>query len=108
LPSVPVSASCKAARAALGLLERRLDAGYASATDVGTVRLRVAESQAGLAAARTEVELATGGLAEALAIPIDSLRRLELSFAPLDMLPASPAGSGGDSDRGAGSIGGAG
>jgi outer membrane protein TolC len=74
------------------LLERRLDAGYASATDVGTVRLRVAESHAGLAAARTEAELATGRLAEALAIPIDSLRRLELSCAELDSLPSAPAG----------------
>ncbi len=78
-------------QAALGLLERRLGAGYASVTEVDTMRLRVAESEGALSAARTDTALATGRLAEALAVPLDHVARMKLSYAALDALPASPA-----------------
>jgi cobalt-zinc-cadmium efflux system outer membrane protein len=77
-------------RAAQGLLERRLDAGYASVTDLDVVRLRVAQAQADLAAARTTAQLATGALAEALGVPLLALREMTLSFSAFEVLPALP------------------
>lgn len=78
-------------QAALAMLERRMEAGYASAIEVDSVRLRAAQSKADLAAARTDTALATGRLAEALALPIDALGHLDLSFTALDTLTTVPA-----------------
>jgi len=78
-------------RAALALLERRLQAGYASITEVDTARLRLAQAEADLAGARTELERALGGLAEAVSVPLARMREIELSFSDLEPLPDSPA-----------------
>jgi outer membrane protein TolC len=75
---------------AQGLLERRLEAGYASVTDVSAARLRVAQVQADLAAARTSAEIALGALAQALAVPRAAAGGLTLSFADLEALPQVP------------------
>ena len=77
-------------RAAVALLERRLEAGYASVTDVDVARLRAAHTRSDIAAARTSVELATGGLAQALGVPLTALRPLQLSFATFETLPQLP------------------
>jgi len=77
-------------QATLGLLERRLAAGYASVTDVDTVRLRLAQAEAELAQARTDAQQALGRLAEVLAIPRAQVRGMQLSFATFEQLPEPP------------------
>ena len=58
----------------LSLLDRRLDRGYASATETAAARTRLAESR--LAAARADARLqdAQAGLAQALGVPLDAVR----------------------------------
>jgi outer membrane protein TolC len=77
-------------RAAQGLLERRLKAGYASVTELDAVRLRVAQTQADLAAARTQAQHATGTLAQELGLPLAAVREMNLSFSAFDVLPPVP------------------
>jgi outer membrane protein TolC len=77
-------------RAAQGLLERRLAAGYASVSEVDAVRLRVAQSAADLGATRTALQQANGALAAALGLPLAALHSLPLSFAAFDALPEPP------------------
>lgn len=77
-------------RTALALLESRRQAGYAAVTEVDTVRLRLVQAVADLAQARTELERAMGGLAQAVALPLERLREMELSFAELEQLPEAP------------------
>jgi outer membrane protein TolC len=77
-------------RLAQGLLERRLQAGYASVTELDAVRLRVAQTQADLAAARTQAQEAIGALAEALGLPLAAVQEMKLSFSAFESLPAVP------------------
>jgi outer membrane protein TolC len=77
-------------RVAQGLLQRRVDAGYASVTDLDVVRLRVAQTQADLTAARTAGQFATGALAEALGVPLATLRDMQLLFTAFEVLPPLP------------------
>jgi outer membrane protein TolC len=77
-------------RSAQSLLERRLAAGYASLGDVDALRLRVAQTQADLASARTRAQAGLGALSAALALPLARTRELSLSFAAFDTLPEAP------------------
>jgi len=76
--------------ALVGLLEKRLAAGYVGAGEVAAVRLRLHEAQGELAAAQTQAARALGELAAAVAVPLDAMRTLPLDFAQLDALPAPP------------------
>lgn len=79
------------ARSALvGLLEKRVQAGYVGATEAAAARLRLHEAQGELSAARTAAERAQGDLAAALGVPLALLRQAPLDFAQLDALPAAP------------------
>jgi outer membrane protein TolC len=85
-----LDAEAQQQRVALELLERRLQAGYASITEVDTARLRLAQAEADVAGARTELERALGGLAEAVSIPLARMREIELAFGDLELLPDPP------------------
>ena len=78
-------------RATLGMLERRLAAGYTSVTDVDTVRLRLAQAEAELAQGHTDAERSLGRLAEALAVPLARVREMRLAFRAFEQLPEPPA-----------------
>jgi outer membrane protein TolC len=76
--------------ALVGLLEKRLQAGYVGANEAAAARLRLHEAQGELSTARTAVERAQGDLAAALAVPLPAVRQASLDFAQLDALPAPP------------------
>ncbi|HXV07345.1 MAG TPA: TolC family protein [Burkholderiales bacterium] len=80
-----------AVRSALvGLLEKRLQAGYVGANEAAAARLGLHEAQGELSAARTAAERAQGELAAALGVPLPVVRQATLDFAQLDALPAPP------------------
>jgi outer membrane protein TolC len=81
----------QAQRLTLELLERRLASGYASVTEVDTVRLRLAQAEAELAQGRTDAQRALGGLAAAVAIPLARLREMQLAFDAFEALPEAPS-----------------
>jgi outer membrane protein TolC len=81
-------------QATLGMLERRLAAGYASVTEVDTVRLRLAQAEAELAQGHTDAERSLGRLAEALAVPLARVREMEFAFRVFEELPEPPAWDG--------------
>ena len=72
------------------MLQRRLQEGYAGVTEVDVARLRLAEGDAALLEARTHAERALGGVAQAVGIPVESVRAVDLSFADLEELPDVP------------------
>ena len=80
----------EARRALVALLDKRLAAGYVGSGEVAAVRLRLHEAQGELAAAQTRAERALGELAAALAVPLASVRGMQLDFSQLDTLPAAP------------------
>jgi outer membrane protein TolC len=67
----------------LSLLERRLERGFASAADTTSARTRLAESRLAAARADAREEEARAGLALALGVPVESVRRLPLTFSDL-------------------------
>ena len=71
----------------LSLLERRLERGFASATDTAAARTRLAESRLIEARADARLNDAQAGLAQALGVPLDAVRRLSLSFSDLTTGP---------------------
>jgi outer membrane protein TolC len=77
-------------QALLGLLDKRLAAGYVGSGEVAAVRLRLHESQGELSAAQTQAERTLGDLAAALSLPLAVAREVPLDFAQLDALPAAP------------------
>lgn len=77
-------------RALVGLLEKRLEAGYVGSTEVTGARLRLHEAQGDLAAARTAIERAQGDLAAVVSVPLDALRQAQLDFTAIDALPTAP------------------
>ena len=78
-------------RALVALLERRLEIGYAAATEVAAARLRLYESQSELAGAQTGAARALGELAAAVAVPIETIRETPLDFAQVETLPEALA-----------------
>ena len=80
-------------RALVGLLEKRLAAGYVGSVEVAAVRLRLHEAQGELSAAQTQTERALGELAAAMAVPLEAVRQAPLDVAQLDLLPPPPEAS---------------
>ncbi len=72
----------------LSMLERRLERGFASASETALARTTLAESR--LVAARAEARsLETqAGLAQALGVPVESVRLLSLTYSDLRSAPA--------------------
>lgn len=81
----------EARRSLVALLERRLAAGYAATTEVAAARLRLHETEGELAGAQTAAARATGELSAAVAVPIETLRGIQLDFSRLDALPDAVA-----------------
>jgi len=71
----------------LSLLERRLERGFASATETAAARTRLAESRLAEAHGEARLQAAQAGLAQALGVPVDSVRRLSLSYSDLKTAP---------------------
>jgi outer membrane protein TolC len=81
----------EARRSLVTLLERRLAAGYAATTEVAVARLRLHEAEGELAGAQTAAARAIGELSAAVAVPIETLRSIQLDFSRLDTLPDAVA-----------------
>jgi cobalt-zinc-cadmium efflux system outer membrane protein len=75
------------------LLERRVARGYASANDALVAQTRAAEARLLAARAAARSEEARAALAQALGVPLDTMRSLKLSFTDLGAPPpiAGPA-----------------
>ena len=71
----------------LSLLERRLERGFASATETAVARTRLAESRLAQARADARLQDAQAALAQALGVPLDDVRALSLSFTDLKTAP---------------------
>lgn len=78
----------------LALIERRVERGFASATDATAARPRLAEARLARARAAARLEEARGGLAQALGASVASVQRQYLSFS--DLKAQLPQGSDGD------------
>lgn len=83
----------------LTLLEQRLQAGAASAVEVNSARLALIDAQSRLQVVRSARERALGALAEALALPLATVRTMQLDYAELQR-PA-PALQGAETRRAA-------
>lgn len=72
----------------LALLDRRLERGFASATETAAARTRLAESRLAEARASARLQDTQAGLAQALGVPLESVRGLSLSFSDLATTPS--------------------
>lgn len=72
----------------LAMLERRLERGFASASETAGARTRLAESRLTTARAEARHREARAALAQALGVPVESANRLRLTFADLRSAPA--------------------
>jgi outer membrane protein TolC len=88
-----LAAEVQTRKALVALLERRLEAGLVSSTELGGARVRLFEAQGQLDAAATSGQQASGQLAAAVGVPLDALRGQTLSFSEFDILPDAPQGS---------------
>jgi outer membrane protein, heavy metal efflux system len=79
----------RAREALLALLEQRLQAGAASAVEVNSARLALIDVRSRLQVARSAGERVLGALAEALALPLATVRSMQLDYAELQR-PAPP------------------
>lgn len=79
-----------AQQSVVDMLQRRLQEGYAGVSEVDVARLRLAEADAAALDARTQAERALGGVAQAVGVPIEAVRAVNLSFAAFDALPDAP------------------
>ncbi len=88
-----LAAEVQARKALVAMLERRLEAGLVSSTELSAARVKLAEVEGQLASARTSEQQAVGQLAAALGVPLDALRSQTLSFSEFDSLPDAPQGA---------------
>jgi len=79
-----------AQQSVVDMLQRRLQEGYAGVSEVDIARLRLAEAEAAALDARTQAERALGGVAQAVGVPVEAVRAVELSFAAFEGLPDAP------------------
>jgi len=77
-------------RSLVGLLQRRFDAGAASALELSSARLKQAEVDSQIQDARLAREQCLGGLAGALGLPLAAVRNMSLDFAVFQQTPAPP------------------
>ena len=77
-------------RTLVGLLQRRFDAGAASAPELGNARLKQVEVEGQIQDAQLASDQCLGGLARALGLPLAAVRGMSLDFAALQRTPAPP------------------
>jgi outer membrane protein TolC len=77
-------------RSLVSLLQRRFDAGAASALELSSARLKQAEVDSQIQDARLAQEQCLGGLAGALGLPLAAVRNMSLDFAAFQQTPAPP------------------
>jgi cobalt-zinc-cadmium efflux system outer membrane protein len=70
-------------RRLLALMEKRQAAGYASATEVSVLRVKVAETDVALKRSAIRREQALAGVAEAVSVPLEEFGRIKLDFSVL-------------------------
>ncbi|MBX9629287.1 MAG: TolC family protein [Burkholderiales bacterium] len=73
------------------LMEKREAKGYASATDVSTLRLRMAETEVLLRRAAVRRDQALAGVAEAVSVPLAEMMRVRFDFSALEKPMAPPS-----------------
>ena len=88
-----LAADVQARKALVALLERRLEAGLVSSTELSGAKVKLSEAQGQLDASATLEQQAIGQLAAALGVPLDALRGTSLSFGEFDTLPDAPSGT---------------
>jgi outer membrane protein TolC len=76
--------------ALLSLIEKRLASGEVSRNDVTTIQLRITEADAALRRATSRQEQARAAVAEAIGLPLDQVRGVQLDLAGFDALPPAP------------------
>ena len=81
---------CVSGARLVGLLQRRFDAGAASALELSSARLKQAEVDGQIQDARLAREQCLGGLAGALGFPLAAVRNMSLDFAAFQQTPALP------------------
>ena len=72
------------------LLERRLEQGAVSSAEVGEARLRRVELDAQLQAAQARREQSRAELAQALGVPLETVRPMVFDFSAFELAPAAP------------------
>lgn len=77
-------------RSLVSLLQRRFDAGAASAVELSSARLKRAEVDGQIQDAQLAQEQCLGGLAGALGLPLAAVRNMSLDFAAFQQMPAPP------------------
>jgi outer membrane protein TolC len=80
-------------RSLVGLLQRRFDAGAASALELSSARLRQMEAEGQIQDAQLAREQCLGGLARALGLPLAALRSMSFDFAAFEQTPLPPSDS---------------
>ena len=80
-------------RSLVGLLQRRFDAGAASALELSSARLKQVEVESQIQDAQLGREQCLGGLAGALGLPLAAVRNMSLDFAAFQQTPAPPSDS---------------
>jgi len=85
-----LEAELAAQHSTVDMLQRRLEEGYAGLTEVDAARLRMAQANGSLLEAHTQAERALGALAQAVGLPTQALRSVQLSFAAFEEIPPSP------------------
>lgn len=78
-------------RQLVALMEKRETKGYASATDVSTLRLRMAETEVLLRRAAVRRDQALAGVAEAVSVPLAEMMRVRFDFSALEKPMAPPS-----------------
>lgn len=77
----------------VALIERRLEAGSVSATELSAARIKLSEARGRLAAATTSEQQASGQLAAAVGVAPEVLRGQKLSFSEFATVPDAPQGA---------------
>jgi outer membrane protein TolC len=85
-----LDAESRERRSLVGLLQRRFDAGAASALELSSARLKQAEVDAQIQDTQLAREQCLGGLAGALGLPLSAVRNLDLDFTALQQKPVPP------------------
>ena len=80
-------------RSLVSLLQRRFDAGAASAVELSSARLKQVEVESQIRDAQLGREQCLGGLAAALGLPLAAVHNMSLDFAAFQQTPAPPSDS---------------
>ncbi len=88
-----LDAEARERRSLVSLLQRRFEAGAASALELSSARLRHAEVEGQIRDAQLAREQCLGGLAGTLGLPLASVRGMRFDFAAFEQMPVPPSDS---------------